>query len=109
MELLACGEKSSYIIIALNVILIGALIYYILANSKSLKNNNVLFPITMIIGGGLSNLIDRLFRGAVVDYIDINSIFKYPIFNLADIFITSGVVIIICCLIIKIFNRQEKT
>jgi signal peptidase II len=46
----------------------------------------------LIIGGALSNLIDRLFRGGVVDFINFN--FGLPIFNLADIFICLGVVLL---------------
>ena len=59
----------------------------------------------MILGGGISNLIDRLFRGFVIDYLDINYLFKYPIFNLADICIVIGVFLIIMSLF---FNKQER-
>ena len=49
----------------------------------------------MVISGGVSNLIDRLVRGNVVDYIDINAIISYPVFNIADVFIVLGVMLII--------------
>ena len=62
----------------------------------------------MILGGGISNLIDRLFRGYVIDYIDINNIFKYPIFNLADIFIVIGVITIVAYIIINTIREQGK-
>ncbi len=41
----------------------------------------------LIIGGGLANLFDRLFRGGVVDFINLKF---WPIFNLADVAITIG-------------------
>lgn len=63
----------------------------------------------MIISGGLSNLIDRLSRGYVVDYIDINQIFNYPVFNIADICVVIGVILLIGCIIVQTIKRQENT
>ncbi len=44
-----------------------------------------------ILGGALGNLMDRVARGYVVDFI---SVLNFPIFNVADIFITLGVIVI---------------
>lgn len=55
----------------------------------------VKISLIMVISGGVSNLIDRLVRGNVVDYIDINAIISYPVFNIADVFIVLGVMLII--------------
>ena len=44
----------------------------------------------LIISGGISNLIDRIFRGGVVDFIDISQVINFPKFNLADICIVVG-------------------
>ena len=46
----------------------------------------------MILAGGVGNLIDRLFRGYVVDMFDLEFM-DYPIFNLADIFVVVGVIL----------------
>lgn len=46
----------------------------------------------LILGGGLGNLIDRVFRGYVVDMFDIQ-LFRYPIFNLADCFVVIGAIL----------------
>ena len=46
----------------------------------------------MILAGGVGNLIDRLFRGYVVDMFDLEFM-DYPIFNLADIFVVAGVIL----------------
>lgn len=52
------------------------------------KNNPILMiAISMVIGGGLGNLLDRITKGYVVDFFDIHII---PVFNVADIFICVG-------------------
>jgi signal peptidase II len=54
--------------------------------------NSLLFSISgaFLIGGGLGNLIDRIFRGFVIDYIHLS--FFYPVCNLADYCVTIGAV-----------------
>ena len=54
----------------------------------------------MILGGALSNLYDRIFLGAVVDYIDLRF---WPIFNLSDTFITLG-----CLFLLIGYFKQAK-
>jgi signal peptidase II len=50
----------------------------------------------MILGGGLGNVFDRLMYGSVIDFIDLNyKNFHWFIFNVADMFITLGVLILI--------------
>lgn len=57
-------------------------------------NYNIFLLVTL--AGAVSNFIDRIFRGCVVDFIQISS---FPIFNLADICITSGIFLFIFSLI----------
>jgi len=58
--------------------------------------------ITAIWAGGLGNMIDRLRLGYVVDMICVDFI-KFPVFNVADIFITCGCVVLLVHLVF--FNR----
>jgi signal peptidase II len=52
--------------------------------------------VSMALGGGFSNLIDRFIRGGVLDFI---KIYKFAVINVADIIIVCGWVLIIVCLI----------
>ena len=52
---------------------------------------------SLIIGGGIGNIFDRIVYGSVTDffYLDFGSIFKTGIFNIADIFVTTGMILIL--------------
>ena len=95
------GQK--YIIVALSILIIGYMIY------EFIKSNNRLhlISVVLIISGALGNLIDRLFRGYVVDFISF-SFFGYEasIFNVADSFITIGVILYIINILME--GKYEK-
>ena len=61
----------------------------------------------MILGGALGNIFDRIYYSSVPDFIDLHyNEFHWFIFNIADIFITLG---IICLIIVEIlFNNIEN-
>ncbi len=46
--------------------------------------------LTLIVGGGIGNFIDRLFRGHVIDFLDFGDLYFPYIFNLADCFVVCG-------------------
>lgn len=66
------------------------------------------YSIVLILAGGISNLLDRIFRGFVVDYIDISKIISFPIFNFADILICIGVFITILTTILMTWKERDK-
>jgi signal peptidase II len=59
------------------------------------------FGILLIISGAISNIIDRLFFGCVIDFVDLKI---WPVFNLADMYITIGAV----ALLMEILNIKNK-
>lgn len=68
----------------------------------------VRLSLIMMISGGISNLLDRILRGYVVDYIDVTKILEYPIFNLADIAIVIGGILAVGYIIIRTIKKQEN-
>lgn len=87
------------ILIIVNTILILLLLKFITSKINEISTH-LLVPITSIVAGGIGNLIDRIFKGYVIDYIDINPLFKYPIFNFADMCIVLGSALVIINLIV---------
>ncbi len=67
------------------------------------------FCIAAIYGGGLGNMIDRVRFGYVVDMIE-TAFMDFPVFNVADVFITCGCVLLLVSLIFfnKEFWKEEK-
>ena len=96
------GLLGRWILVIL-VICICLYLAYILA-SESLEKYEF-FALLMILSGGLGNLIDRSFRGHVVDFIHVYyESYSFYIFNLADTFITIGVIIYILNIMIPKFT-----
>lgn len=66
----------------------------------------LVFCSTLIISGGLGNIIDRLFRGGrVVDYLDLQ-LFDFAIFNFADCCVTIGAALLL--IYILFFDKSGK-
>lgn len=61
--------------------------------------------LSMLIAGAVGNGIDRIFRGFVIDYINL-TFMNFPVFNIADIAVTVGAVLFI--LYIIIFDKEGK-
>lgn len=72
--------------------------------SGKIKDNLERLSVLLVISGGLGNLIDRVRHGFVVDYIDINALFTYPMFNLADCCVVVGA----CLMLIAAFRAERK-
>lgn len=80
-------EGQRAILIAVPVLLIIGVEWYIF--SGRLKRTDLMIALAALAGGGLGNLIDRVFLGYVVDFIDVR-IINFAIFNFADICAVCG-------------------
>ena len=102
---IASGGKSIFIIA--NIIIIGIILKFLFTQSTSLNNIKKFF-LSIIISGGIGNLIDRVFRGFVIDYIDFSQIVNYPVFNFADIMIVIGTIIFAIFIIKDMINDKKE-
>ncbi len=101
-------EGARWLFIVIFVLLTAALIYeYFFKSLPFTKLER--WCIAAIYGGGLGNMIDRVWRGYVVDMLEIQFI-RFPVFNVADCFITCGCILLMVHLIFynKRFWREEK-
>ena len=90
--LLSFNEKIFYNLLTFIILIIILIIFFMVLKSYGLKKYSLL----MILGGALGNVYDRIFYGAVPDFIDFHvQNFHWFIFNVADIFITIGVIFMI--------------
>ena len=96
--LLSFSEEAIYNSITFLIILINLAIIYLIYIEKGKK----IYFLIMILGGSFGNLFDRIYYNAVPDFIDLNyKGFHWFIFNVADIFITVGIICLILSEIIK--------
>ena len=80
------AQNNLFVIVLTNIVILGIAIKFI---SAQISRVDVVTRISlcMIIAGGMGNLIDRVFRGFVIDYLDFTPLISFPIFNLADIYV----------------------
>ena len=100
--LLNFEKNYLYNILTIFILTVIILILFMIIKSEGLKK----FSLLLILGGALGNIFDRIFYKAVPDFIDFHiGNFHWFIFNIADIFITIGVIFMV---ILEIFGNKEK-
>ncbi len=90
--LLSSNQDYFYNIVTALIVIINFVIIYMLFKEKGIKY----YFLLIILGGSLSNLFDRFYYRAVPDFVDLNyNGYHWFIFNVADIFITVGIILLI--------------
>ena len=100
--LFSFSQAILYDLLTLFISLVIIIILIMLIKSNDLRK----YPLLMILGGAIGNLYDRVFYKAVPDFIDVHvNNFHWFIFNVADIFISIGVISMI---LIEIIGNKKK-
>ncbi len=93
--------SGSRIFLSLISIFFSILLIYLIFRKNTLNSLN-LYSYSFILGGTLGNGIDRIYKGFVVDFINLN-IINFPVFNIADISINIGFIF----LLYNIFKKNR--
>ena len=100
--LFSSNENNIYNILTLLIIFVIIIIFYMITQSQGLQKYSLL----MILGGAIGNVFDRILYKSVPDFIDFHiNEFHWFIFNVADIFITIGV---ICMILTELIASNKK-
>lgn len=97
-------ENARWVFIVLTVVVCTAAIVLMLAGK--IKSGVVYTSLVFIVSGGIGNLIDRIFRGYVIDFVE-PTFMNFAIFNFADCLITVGGAILIFYLLYDIFQDYK--
>ena len=90
------GPLVTYLLMAVNVVALGVIAYLIHHSKKTSMD----LALSLVAGGAVGNLIDRVRYGEVVDFLDFHiGSLHWPAFNVADSAITTGVVLLIVLII----------
>lgn len=96
------------LLLILPIVVLGFVLRYIFKD-KTLDNLS-LFAFSSIIGGGIANVFDRIVFGKVTDFwhIDLGGVFRTGIFNIADLAVTTGMIMLIIVSFKKKKSAEEK-
>ena len=94
-----------WFILVLTGVIIGALLYFY----RSLPQRKEYVPLRaallLVLSGAVGNIIDRLFRGYVVDFFEF-TFFDWPVFNVADIYVVAGVILMVLMLVFVVKDED---
>ncbi len=99
---------STILYVFTNIIVLG-IVYRFLKIENQFVDTKLKIFLSFVLAGGISNLIDRLVRGYVVEYIDFTNVVPLPILNLADIFIIIGWICIVARFASFTVNEWRKS
>jgi len=85
--------SGSRVFLSLISIIFSILLIYLIFRKNTL-NSLDLYSYSFILGGTIGNGIDRIYKGFVVDFINLN-IINFPVFNIADVCINIGFIILL--------------
>ncbi|MBP3206006.1 MAG: signal peptidase II [Lachnospiraceae bacterium] len=100
-------QDQKFLIVAVDLIFMAVLLFLLVKLPADRKYVKLHILMTMVMGGGIGNMIDRLRLDHVVDFISFVLI-HYPIFNVADIYIVVAVILLFI-LFVFVYKEEDLT
>ena len=100
-------SNATWVLTIISIVSVVVISIYIFKKKVNMFN---LIACSMIVAGGLGNLFDRIIYGAVIDFIESFPFgYAFPIFNVADIFVVIGAIIIIAYTFYEDYVEKKKS
>ena len=93
-------SSKMLLIVIITVIILAAIVFVLIRTPKTAYYMPLSVILSVIVAGALGNLIDRIIRGFVIDFISLD-IIHFPVFNVADICVCIGIFVLILLVIFK--------
>ncbi len=104
------GSNSTIMYVLTNLIVLGVIFKFITTQNEFVDKKLKIF-LSFIVAGGISNVIDKLLRGYVTEFMDFGQVVNLPVFNIADLFVIIGwvsVAAIFASFTVKEWNSKKK-
>ena len=99
-------KDHRWVFMVVSTIAIVAMGVYLFA--KKLEKNPLSdIALSMIISGGIGNMLDRIYLGYVIDFIDVNPLFSFAVFNGADSFVCVGAGLLVLAVLLELKNEVK--
>lgn len=99
------GNSTIFLVIITFIFIIGFIAWDIYNKEKNIWS---LLGFSFIVGGAIGNLVDRLAFGYVRDFIKVNGVKLFGVFNIADAFITIGCVCYIIYMVLSFIKERKR-
>lgn len=97
--------NNRWIFMVFSVVAMAAMVWYVIKENP--RSAWVKTSLALLLGGGIGNMIDRVFRGSVTDFIDFEFV-RFYVFNVADACVTVGCAILVVYVIVQSVKERKK-
>lgn len=98
-------QNKTWLLVAITLVVMAICVFMLI--KKTYGSKLMFWAVSLVLAGGIGNLIDRIVSGKVVDFIEFG-FFDFPVFNVADIAVCTGAGLIVLYFIIDLIRDARK-
>ncbi len=99
-------EDHRWVFMSVSIVAIVLIFVFFFLTRKEKRSPLIVVSLSFFAGGGIGNMIDRIFLGYVIDFLRFDFV-DFPIFNIADSFITVGACIMILYIVLETIREYK--